>query len=330
MSRCRSQECLIAAQGRTSSLDFSLSRVLIDPVREWKNISRSSIRIAKDVKLDSIRFEQDRYIYSHVTIVSSVVVEANGYYIDPVCSPLVNNNGNAWSNQVLLANFRSFIGAYNYQEHLQIPALSKGKIVDAKIRPVKFFNSDLNKTADVYYVDLLVATDRKHTLLCNDIASGKMSTMSMGAVCPWVQCSCCGIVLGDSDENCVHLDSQLLRTFKDKDGVLRVISELCGRCILVNGVLVGDPNSVKFIEASWVENPAFEGAVLNHFLSEIPKEAKSILALNTASLEESLESLLRTRVADRRGMTVLKVVIEEVNRRKREAMVKEVARTFWR
>lgn len=55
-------------------------------------------------------------------------------------------------------------------EHVQIKELSKGKIIDAVARDL----------GDTVYIDILVATDRKHTELIKDIESGKMNTLSMG------------------------------------------------------------------------------------------------------------------------------------------------------
>ncbi len=55
-------------------------------------------------------------------------------------------------------------------EHIQLPALSKGFIVDAIAR-------DLGKSV---YVDILVATDRKHRKLIQDILSGSINALSMG------------------------------------------------------------------------------------------------------------------------------------------------------
>jgi hypothetical protein len=154
--------------------------MLPNPVSDWNRISRGKVRVARDLKVDWKTYTQDRYIFSHCTIVASVDVEDNGYYINPVCTPLVNNNGNAWSNPVLLSTFRSFVGGENYLEHVQIPELSKGKILDAVIRPVRYKNAKMGKEANVYYVDILVATERKHGKLCERIAAGELSTMSMG------------------------------------------------------------------------------------------------------------------------------------------------------
>jgi hypothetical protein len=288
------------------------------------------MRVAREIEVDWSKFNQDQFIFSHCTIVASVNTADNGYHIDPTCSPLVNNNGNAWTNPVLLSTFRSFVGGENYLEHVQIPELSKGKILDAVIRPINYKNSKIGKEAPVYYTDILVATDRKHDGLCKRIASGELGTMSMGCLAHWVQCSRCGSVLGDNDPNCAHIDGGLLQEFTDENGVKRMTAELCGRSFRdASGNWVGDPDSLRFIEASWVDKPAFEGAVLNHFLSDIPKAAAKILELPTERLEQTMEELFRTRVADSRGMMTLRIAMMEINRRRRQDMAKRVVRTFW-
>ena len=191
------------------------------------------------------------------------------------------------------------------------------------MRPLKYKDKQ-GREADVYFCDILVATDKKHDGLVRNIVSGKLSTMSMGCLANYVTCSKCGAVMGDNDDNCQHIESQLLQTFKDENGVERVIAELCGRVIEKNGELVGDPESVKFIEASWVERPAFKGAVLNHFIGEVPKAA-SILQFPTHKLAETMEDIFKMRVADKSGMLVLRVAQNELMRRRREQMVNRVA-----
>lgn len=725
--RCNSEACQVVAARRSASFDMPLATVLIDPKKEWNRIAFGNVRVARDIEVNWKKFTQDDYLFSHVSIVCSVSVGPNGFYIDPCCSELVNHNGNAWSNEVLLATFRTFIGAENYLEHVQIPALSKGKIIDAVIRPIH--HVDKNGEADIWWCDILVATARKHQDLVRQITSGELTTMSMGCflsgsamtmadgtfkniedvivgervkthtggigtvestrirlandgelkrlsitgvpdtmvtrehpywalrgydVCAgcgekmtpgkpwslkqimkgwcssscyqthhnsmwsaektttatlveqkvkfdwvpvsglrigdyvavplgrpkmkrssldpslcrilgyyaaegsfqkssggmptstefsfglaeesvvdllnmvsqrgiakdkvyvqdrirksgkstrvvvhdkelalwlyenagqyshlkcfapwitelddesllhilgamengdghcrkdsarfrysstsrklaeqvwsmsmsigipvsfggpyqqkgrkpswsvttrkgeagvlsgyshkfipqtkshhdvqnfaghmlrrvkkvedvpgsyfvhnihvsnpsgdhsyiingiavhnceanWVQCSKCGREFKDDDKNCEHLDNEMLQYFADKDGVRHIIAELCGRTILQNGKRVGDPASVKFIEASWVQRPAFVGAVLNHYVSDISKVSK-ILHFNNAKLAETVEELFRIRVADTAGMMALRVAKFELMRRQREEMVSRVARSFY-
>jgi hypothetical protein len=179
--RCNSESCKIAAVKRSAVLDAPLATILANPVKDWQRLAYGGVRIAKRViDVDWKKFNQDNFLMAHCSIVCSCRVGENGYYIDPVCSELVNNNGNAWSNEVLLATFRTFVGGDVFMEHVQIPELSKGKILDAVIRPVTHKNAV--GSADVYWVDILTATHRKHADLVKRITSGELTTLSMGCL----------------------------------------------------------------------------------------------------------------------------------------------------
>jgi hypothetical protein len=153
-------------------------------------------KIAAQVVLKE--YDPNKFLLSHCTIIASVDTE-NGpgqlgnhfeegftvnrryadYYITPSTSKFVNNNKDSWERKLLLATFKTFVGGENYVEHLQIPELSKGKIIDAAARDI----------GDSIYVDILVATDRKHKPLIDAIASGQLSTLSMGCFTPGTQIS---------------------------------------------------------------------------------------------------------------------------------------------
>jgi len=96
-----------------------LATVLMNPRQEWGRLAYGAgrVRIARDLNVDWKKFSQDNFLFSHVTIVASVATEDDGYSIVPACSDLVNNNGNAWTNPVLLSTFRTFVGGENYLEH---------------------------------------------------------------------------------------------------------------------------------------------------------------------------------------------------------------------
>lgn len=137
-------------------------------------------------------------------------------------------------------------------EHIQLPELSKGFIVDAIAR-------DLGETC---YVDILVATDRKHTKLVQDIVAGQIDSMSMGAISLFTICTKCGNVAADDSSlcPCIVYDGKGSK-FIDEDGQERMVAELIGH--------VSVPNSNQFIEASWVRNPAFTGAVRRNILNPL-------------------------------------------------------------
>ena len=204
---------------------------------------------------------------------------------------------------MLLHCFRTFIGGDNFSEHIQIPALSKGKILDAIIRPVVHHSK--YGDANIYVVDILVATDRRHQELVERIESGKLKTLSMGAVCEVCQCSICGKLIKDDDKNCEHLENYLGSYYKCDDGKKRIVAELCG-ALDENGNYI--ENSCNFIEASWVEHPAFEGAVVNSFIET--EEEKIAREKSQKELEELFNGNLfeRLRVADTDSKIALKIL----------------------
>jgi intein/homing endonuclease len=161
------------------------------------------------------------------------------------------HNSDCWERSLLLSTYRTFIGAPNYLEHIQIPELSKGFIVDAIAR-------DLGNTC---YVDILVATDRKHQILVRDIMAGNISALSMGCISLFTCCNRCGNVASDDTQlcPCIMYDGKGSK-FADEEGVEHRLGELIGH--------VSVPNSNTFIEASWVRNPAFKGAVRRNFLND--------------------------------------------------------------
>ncbi len=216
------------------------------------------------------------YLLSHCTIIASVDTEEaqqqlgrhliDGFQVDrryadwlitPETSKYVNNNQDAWERKLLLACFKTFVGGENYVEHIQIPEYSKGKIIDAAARDI----------GDSIYVDILVATDRRHRPLISAITSQQLSTLSMGCQVEFTICSKCGNVAYDETQLCPHIRYMKGNTYVDALGKKRRIAELCGH-------INSEPGSVKFIEASWVANPAFTGAVLRNILT--PEEAAAL------------------------------------------------------
>jgi len=217
----------------------------------------------------------DTHLVTHCTIVASVDTDSMpnaklgnikvgsktinrkwaDYLIKPECSQFVNNNGDSWSREVLRMAYPTFIGAHNFQEHVQIEEQSKGRIIDAVARDI----------GDSLYIDILVATDRKNAVLVQDIESGKMATLSMGCTTDFTICSKCGHYAVDETELCDHIRYAKLNTFMDDSGQKRVIAELCGHQSYDENPEA--PGGVRFIEASWVAVPAFPGAVMRNVLS---------------------------------------------------------------
>jgi hypothetical protein len=213
------------------------------------------------------KYDPEKYLLSHCSIIAAVDVdtakesksEHKDYLIKPEFSKFVNNNGDAWTKSLLAKTFKTFIGANNYLEHVQIPELSKGKVVDAALREVVIGKGKDGKDIVTYYVDILVATERKHKDLVAKIEHGEMSTLSMGCKIAYSICTKCGNKAIDETQACEHVRYEKNNTFYHEDGTQRKVAELCGH--------EGDPDSVTFIDASWVKNPAFTGAVIRNVIN---------------------------------------------------------------
>ncbi len=244
-------------------------------------------REASKIVLDE--YNPQNYLLTHSTIVASVDTE-NGpgplgthmeggfsinrrfqdYSVTPKTVPYINNNFDAFERKLLLSTFRSFIGAEHYLEHLQVPEMSKGKIIDAAARDI----------GDSIYIDILVATHRKHKPLLAAITSRQIQTLSMGCTILYSICTKCGNVASDETELCPHVKYEKGNQFIGPLGQVLKVAELCGHS--------SEPNSVRFIEASWVANPAFKGAVLRAILT--PEETAAYTQMHAARTQVLLSS----------------------------------------
>lgn len=232
----------------------------------WKvECNKNGCRV-KTAKTVIAKYSPDKYLLSHCTIIAAVdteLVDLNNpksdYYIHPAYSSLINNNGDAWSKKMLASCYKTFIGANNYLEHVQIPELKKGKVVDAVLREVPVGKDKKGEEITTYYVDILVATERKHKELVKKIESKQLSTLSMGCKIAYSICSKCGNRAVDDTEACEHIKYEKNNTFYDANGTARKVAELCGH--------FSEPDSVTFIDASWVVNPAFTGAVIRNIVN---------------------------------------------------------------
>lgn len=241
-----------------------------------KTINASLKKQAEDILGEP--FTPDRFLLTHSTIVCSVdaitppntktgsVVEDgqtinrkySDYRISSDTDKFINNNLDSWSREVIKKSYQTFIGAHNFVEHIQVEELSKGRIIDAVLRDI----------GDSLYVDILVATDRKHKDLVKQIESGQMNSMSMGCSVDETTCTKCGHVAADETEMCPHVKYEKGNTFFDEQGNKHRVAELCGHEDL------GGTAGVTFIEASWVATPAFTGAVARNVL-DIPTDEES-------------------------------------------------------
>jgi hypothetical protein len=226
-------------------------------------------------------FDPSKYLLTHCTIVASVdVVDVPGvklgsvkeggkkisrkygnYRVTAETDPYINNNLDCFSRAVLLKSYRTFIGGHNFLEHVQVEDLSKGRIIDAVARDI----------GDSIYVDILVATDRKHASLVEDIEAGRLATLSMGCSVEETICTKCGNVAVDETELCECVKYAKGNMFLDERGKRHRIAELCGHESL-------DPTGgVTFIEGSWVASPAFTGAVMRNIITPDSLTTKAAL-----------------------------------------------------
>jgi len=225
-------------------------------------VPKGRVVVAKSV---IAQFDPSKWLLSHVTIMASVDVDLaepsnpkSNYLIKPEYSIFVNNNGDSWERNLLKVASKSFLGADNFVEHVQIPELSKGKIIDVALREVPFAKDSHGNDLTTMYVDILIATNKKHTDLIAKIQSGEYSAVSMGCLIKYSICTQCGRSAEDESQSCKHVRFFKGNYFYDDNGVKRIVAELCGS--------TDDPDSCKFIDGSWVRKPAFEGAVLNKVL----------------------------------------------------------------
>jgi len=281
----------------------------------WRKVITASDRGNRNVTAQASKvlgdtFDPSKYLLTHATIMASVEVVKTpnvelgkvthdgkvihrkyaDYRITSDTDKYINNNLDAWSKEALLKSYKTFIGAHNFVEHVQIEDLSKGRIIDAVPRNI----------GDSVYIDILVATDRKHTDLIESIESGKMSGMSMGCSVDFTICSYCGNVASDETQMCEHIKYQKGNVFYDEQGGQHRIAELCGHHTI-------DPTgAINFVEASWVAVPAFRGAVARNVLTwetEAKEGAEALLTQvpekwkTSDTTTQKIESPLLAKVA---------------------------------
>lgn len=219
-----------------------------------QKLSKSKV-VAQTNQTARLALRADDFIFAQTSIVSSVMTELNSHLIKPETARFINSNGDGWTNETLSASYKTFIGAYNYVNHVQDPDKAVGFIADAALRRI-ILNPE-TKTY-VFYVDILVCTHRDFSDLVQKILTEQIQYLSMGCDMQFSTCSACGHVAYDEIDMCDHLLVQKGKYFIDKYGVKRITAELLGN---------SQPGTVTFIEASWLSQvPAFGGAIRRSLL----------------------------------------------------------------
>lgn len=220
-------------------------------------------------------YDHKNWLLSHSTIISGVETQKGDnekakfadHFIHPSTKQFINSNGDCWANGTLANSYKTFIGADIYAEHVAVPALAKGKCLDAVLRQIELVKKPRVVTN---YVDILVATNRKFVSLVEDIEAGRVNGMSMGASLAFTVCTRCGHAAHDEGGLCKHVLHEKGDWFIDRQGNRRVVAELCGH--------PAEKNSCVFLESSWVRTPAFKGAVVRANLAIEDKAAGELFS----------------------------------------------------
>ncbi len=228
-------------------------------------------------------FNSNDWVFTQATALCSLPLAEDGFTVPQAAAHLVNNNGNAFSNEIIEKYYKTFIGAHNYIDHKQEPSHSHGVIIDVLLRklPVEGI-----KDGFCYYVDILIATSkRKDPKWAAMVESGEVRYLSMGCVSSSIVCSRCGNVSRDETEDCEHLTFEL--------GLHYINSK--GQKTIVAGLVSDEPDEegnsyVEFIEESYLSvDPAFSGAIQGHVLTLEPDTEVEVIVPRAATKREAFQ-----------------------------------------
>jgi hypothetical protein len=234
----------------------------------YKEISMCSAEEQVTMTLNS-----DDWLFTQATGIVSCNVEGK-FKVTKNTAPFINSNGIGFPSEVLAKYYKSFIGAHNYRNHEQDPKKSYGVVLDAVLRKVPVKSVITGKKTDEtnYYVDLLIATNRKvHKEWCKAIESGVVKFLSMGCMAHTLQCSQCGKKSHNSLENCYHMNMETGLFFIDSSGDKRITASL------VVDEKTDDDDPLNFIEISYLTvNPAFPSAIMGYVLNPGPNKTVTV------------------------------------------------------
>ncbi len=143
----------------------------------------------------------------------------------------------------------------------------------------------------------------------------------MGALANITQCSYCGQKFMGDDRECTHLENNIRGFLKDQNTSKQIyVAELCGSLDHNNNYI---EDSCEFIEASWVENPAFKGAVVNHVVSN-EEELEYNSNIKKAFEFEDLSQLFNLKVANKNSYIAAKVAMHELRKQKYKGIINNI------
>lgn len=205
-----------------------------------------------------LRIASKDFLITQTSIVASVAIEPGSIHrIDRRCLPFINANNDTWSNESLRHCYDTFIGAYNYINHVQVHEKAVGFIADAALR--RIYPDPEDKSLFIYYVDILVATSREHNQLCQSIINDEIQWLSMGCSASVTICSVCGHQSHDESDVCNHILLSKGKIITDDAGDRVKVAEILGDGKSADGCI--------FVEASWLTQvPAFGGAKKRNIL----------------------------------------------------------------
>jgi len=217
-------------------------------------------RFLSSAKLD---YNPNKYLYIHTVVVPSTKLEKNGFHIKPG-----HEFSNTWSDSIpedVLEYFSpTFKISHIYLEHVHIPQLRKGRVVDYNL-----YKMNIGKSKDVLVADCLLALELKHKDLVKMCLDGSIGAVSQGCFSDHLTCSKCGNVVQELEQACDHVHFEGNSWFKDENGITRLVSNLLGSTTR--------DTSFSFFDVSLVMRPSFYIAVfrdiLNHNKEQIKKKA---------------------------------------------------------
>lgn len=236
-----------------STKSYEMDKSPIEKVGKNSILTPQQTGFSKSIQIDT------NYWLAQAAEQYNISKKLEDYLITPVIaviSDLPNTNGDAFSKRELLAfnpeagmlAYQTFKGKPCHEDHINKDySIAKGIILDVDILPLKTHSGNHVKLIH------LAAFDRgRDARLCNEIASKRRNTYSMGAYYDSYKCSICDNRVGKDGQSVACNHTQLRKpTYMDS-----VSRQLAFRfCEKITG-----------FELSSVSDPAFISAISDHHL----------------------------------------------------------------